>query len=55
MWHRPLLHVSYLPIQVLKTSLGLRPPGPAAHPKVGIAVLCFIIDVTLEDQVERKA
>ena len=21
MWHRPLLHVSYLPIQVLKTSL----------------------------------
>ena len=22
MWHRPLLHISYLPIQVLKTSLG---------------------------------
>ena len=21
MWHRPLLHISYLPIQVLKTSL----------------------------------
>ena len=31
------------------------PPGPAAHPKVGIAVLCFIIDVTLENQFERKA
>ena len=23
MWHRPLLHISYLPIQVLKTSLRL--------------------------------
>ena len=23
-WHKPLLHVSYLPIQVLKTSLGIK-------------------------------
>ena len=27
MWHRPLLHVSYLPIQVLKTSLILGTPA----------------------------
>ena len=31
------------------------PPGPAAHPKVGIAVLCFIIDIKLEDQVEKPS
>ena len=42
-------------IDVIITWGFLRSPGPAAHPKVGIAVLCFIIDVTLEDQVERKA